>query len=848
MHHPGFQQIEEGATVLTGSERLARVLMKEFTAFQRDRGKAVWRTPRIFSLTGWLRSCWRDWVLESGEGEAPLSPAQEAALWEEIVGASPQGRTLLRVPETAVSAMDAWGLAQAYRVPFRREEFALTEDCEAFFGWAEEFAGRLEENGWGDSARLCDRVAESIRAGRIERPFPLFLAGFDDVTPQMRDLFDALCGGVEWQLEKTNSPSRFRAGGLHDAEAEVWAAAEWARSILETNPASQIGIVVPDLNSSRSKVARIFREVLQPGDPEPGERAFHISMGGALREEPAVDAALRLLGLCAGPQPTDSVGLLLRSPFWKGGRHALFDAYLRRKAGTEADIGEIRGFAEKVHPGLYRVLGALEKEVRKTPAEQSASQWGRTFSRLLKIAGWPGERALSSRQHQAVNAWNALLSMLASIDSITGRMGMGGALARLRTLGGRQRFQPEDTGAPVQAMGLLEASGLRFDHLWVMGLHDEAVPPPARPNPFLPLAAQRRLGTPHSSAERELEFNRKLLNRLRVSAGNVVFSYPQWDGAQGLGPSPLLGDRLDDLDGLAKPRFFMGMAGLEGISDGSGPGLEEGERSGGTSLVKDMAACPFRAFAVHRLGARPLENPVLGLDPRQRGTGVHEALRAFWDEVKTHAALANLSERELAGAIGRAADAGAGDAAVLGRELERTRLRGLLAEWMEVERRRPPFTVALREHEDKIPVGGLTIKARIDRVDELAGGGRVIVDYKTGEVSASAWTGERLDEPQVPLYCLCNSDSISAAVFAQVRTGKMKYQGVSQCGEAGAIGEMKLPRGVAMDERIEDWRSAVEKLAADFRAGDARVDPKESKSCDYCRVKPFCRIAEAAGD
>jgi len=100
----------------------------------------------------------------------------------------------------------------------------------------------------------------------------------------------------------------------------------------------------------------------------------------------------------------------------------------------------------------------------------------------------------------------------------------------------------EDEGAPVQVMGMLEAAGLRFDHLWIMGLHDEALPAPANPNPFLPTSLQRQHKLPHSSAERELEFANKLAERLLASAPDVVLSYPEREGDRTLSPSPLVAD------------------------------------------------------------------------------------------------------------------------------------------------------------------------------------------------------------------------------------------------------------------------------------------------------------------
>jgi len=47
MHEGSFQAIESGATVITASRRLARVLTQQFHARQREQGRSVWNTPDI---------------------------------------------------------------------------------------------------------------------------------------------------------------------------------------------------------------------------------------------------------------------------------------------------------------------------------------------------------------------------------------------------------------------------------------------------------------------------------------------------------------------------------------------------------------------------------------------------------------------------------------------------------------------------------------------------------------------------------------------------------------------------------------------------------------------------------
>src|SRR5262249_13757765 len=88
-------------------------------------------------------------------------------------------------------------------------------------------------------------------------------------------------------------------------------------------------------------------------------------------------------------------------------------------------------------------------------------------------------------------------------------------------------------------------------------------------------------------------------------------------------------------------------------------------------------------------------------------------------------------------------------------ESEQQRLLVRLHEWVVYEAKRHPFTVDRREEGLKdVNVGGLKLNLRADRIDKLPDDSHLLIDYKTGEVSASAWKGERPDEPQLPLYAV----------------------------------------------------------------------------------------------
>jgi hypothetical protein len=269
---------------------------------------------------------------------------------------------------------------------------------------------------------------------------------------------------------------------------------------------------------------------------------------------------------------------------------------------------------------------------------------------------------------------------------------------------------------------------------------------------------------------------------------------------------------------------------------------------GGASLFKDMAACPFRAFAKHRLGARPLEETDLGLNYKDRGSTVHKALEFIWTELGSHARLMELVEGELRGLITRNVEDALNHLDVgIGRQVEQRRLQNLLAQWLNLEKLRAAFTVLKPEEERLVAVGGLQVRTRVDRIDELETGGEVILDYKTGQVKSTGWDTDRPDEPQLPLYCATSARPINGAAFAVVRTGELGFRGITER-DTVLPGIKKMSRQPAsFAELVAEWGRILERLAADYRDGLAAVDPKPG-ACEYCGLRALCRIRESEND
>ena len=519
-------------------------------------------------------------------------------------------------------------------------------------------------------------------------------------------------------------------------------------------------------------------------------------------------------------------------------------------------------------PQLTAICEAVLKSLCES-AKRTPSEWVVHFSRLLEQVGWPGERPMSSFEYQVHKAWREkVLPAMVALESVCPPLERGEAVALLRRLAQETEFQPETPEGPVRVIGLLESAGLHFDHLWIMGLTDDVVPAPARPNPFIPVALQVARGMPHADPGRELDFARRNIERLFAAAPKVVLSHPCRKGDVELRPSPLIAHAPLGEIAMAptnapgalirelRPHF-------ERIVDEAAPVLPPGENlPGGTGILKDQALCPFRAFAHHRLHARAFDRPDVGLDAGIRGTLLHGVLEEFWKITESHDNLCALDEQALGARIAACVDTaiekqfseGRREASSALLALERRRLAGLVREWLEeVDRRRPAFTVWKPEAKRRELIGGLIIDTRVDRIDELNDGRRVILDYKTGRVDLADLFGDRLVEPQLPLYGIGEAgETLAAIAFARVRPGECGLKGVARGAdllpgvEAFADSRQAGNHDISgWTELLDRWRSQLEGLGAEFVGGEAAVIPADpKKTCQYCDLFPLCRIDE----
>jgi probable DNA repair protein len=817
----------------------------------------------------WLEESWRSLPENAFGAHSPvlLDEWQERALWEEACGTAAPGEFAGDRVALAAALQEAWALCREWRLDVAGFVRPASDEVELLMRSAAAFEERLRTGGWIGPAQLPEILAGAARTGAW-RPESTAWLGYDEPTPAQRLLREAIREHGAF-VETPAAEARAGEAALFscaDESTEIRAAARWARALLEGGEAGPIGIVFHGLGVRRGEIARVFCDVFGAEHTEP-ETALnglvHVVLGRPLAECPVVAHALLALEMLAAPPDHGTLFRFLHAPFFAGGSsetdaRARLELKLRAEQRERWPLPVLKGWAHDC-PRLRRALDGVGEWLKDRP--QGAAEWARWATQALGQLGWPGERALSSAEYQAVQAWHELLARFARLSAVSGPMSMHDAVRRISRMARERLFQPESLPAPVQVLGLPETAGLAFEHLWIAGALDEAWPASPRPNPFVPLALQRRLGMPHADAGRELEFARRVSRALLAAVPRVIVSHAQWRADEQLRASALFAS-LPPASGLAlsgyagrAPQLRAASPTLETYGDWRGPPLAELRPNGGVRIIADQAACPFRAFARHRLHAGAPETVAAGLDSLTHGTLVHEVLAAVWKELGSQRVLAALTDEEMRLRIGRHAAAALekldahGDSfrqAVF--EIEHRRLARLISAWLDFERRRPAFEVVGTEAPQTLRIGALELKLRADRIDRLKGGGRLIIDYKTGaRKTSAAWLGDRPDEPQLPMYVIASQPPAEGIAFAALQATQPGFVGLASAsgladGVMASTEAKKDP--IAWPDLVERWQRAVTELAGRFAAGEARVDPKKSDTCGRCDVMSLCRLRE----
>ncbi|HUX73915.1 MAG TPA: PD-(D/E)XK nuclease family protein [Steroidobacteraceae bacterium] len=859
--------LDAGLAVLAPSGELAAALFDSVERHHRAAGHEIWPTPCVRDFSSWLREQHQARLLRDASDLRVLQEVEERALWREIVAQEDAGAGLLDAAAAAGAARRARRIIIEYGIPLPEIAAAATDESRTLLAWIARFEQRCRELG----CQSADQLLQSFAAA----PQPLAWVESPAWHPAAR----------RWLAAHARCMIHPAAAAVQDAvlchspsaDAEIAAAAEWARVALAAQADFRAWICIADLPARRAEVIDAFDAALAPqrfrSDGVDGIARYAIAGGTPLAAFAPVRAALDALQISRGPVPFERFSAVLRSPQLQtdtadAGTAASLDLELRRAAASEMPLRAWLAIGARLLrerslapcAALTRIAAVFQR-LEALRGAQPMSRWVALWTAAFEQGPWAGRRRWSSAEYQAAQRFSELLAALGAADALFGSLPRAAAERKLAAAAFDTPFQPQTGVAPIWISGSLGDPWLNYDGLWIAGMSAEAWPLPAAPAPLLPVPLQQRYGVPGASAAMQLATALDLQQRWRKRAGRAVFSLADSGEARSLLPSALLPRDLPPIGCAApvlRPHWHAARQNappMEIWADTQAPPFADGERTRGVATLQAQSRCAFRGMAETRLRSDPLSRPAPGFNARERGSLMHAALERIWAALGDQAALRAQGESAeallLERSIGEALEqlCAQRDPGARWRERERLRMRALLGRWLQLERRRADFSVErLEQSPQTARHAGLQFDCRIDRIDRLEDGARVIIDYKTGLASVD-WRGERPDNPQLPMYALLQREDLVAVAYGQVNAAACRFVVES---ERDAVFDPRqrrssLEEAPSLAALLGLWQSRIERLAEDFRAGHAAVAPTP-RACRSCHLQGFCRIGIDAED
>ncbi len=870
-----------GGIVVTASERAARSLTAAFHRARRAEGLTAWPTPNIRDWHSFARAAWDERV---SDGRVVLSPLQEQSLWARIVAhAAPEAVQLAGAGDRlATLAMDAHHLLCDYAPQLLKDNARVgwDQDAGAFSGWLAAFNELCRNGKLISAARLPLELIAELQAD-TEKSAPLLLAGFDRILPSQQALFAAwgADNGVrEAPLGATAEHVEFYSAA--DPSAELAACALWAKARLTADPHARLLVITQDARKRRGEIERRFSRFLGANENSQNvANLLEFSLGVPLGQVALARGAQLLLRWFSDAIAENELDWLLSTDQIAASpeESRALTAYIRalRRRGLQRPRWTLDEFLRQ-HP---RAELPAEWTARMTQARQRVQEfarrpqtplaWAEILPQLLEMAGWPGAKRKdrTSAEEQALRRWQETVEACASLGFDGRRIAWSDFLAALDRAVDETLFAPESQDAPILIAGPAESAGLTADAIWFLGATEDAWPAAGATHPLIPLGVQREAGMPHASAKLDWDLANSMTRRVLASAPEVHFSFARQSEGVEARPSRL----VVQVAGLpsSMPASLIAPDPPEPLTvtfdDSTQLSYPLRDVSGGADVLTTQSQCPFKAFATTRLDAKEWDAAEAGLTASERGLLLHEVLHSVWggppNGIRTHAELvaridlAAFVEGHVRSVLNNRMPARARECMPPRYlELEATRLTILVTEWLGYESARVPFTVAGTEVDARPAIADLALKVRLDRIDRLNDDSLLVIDYKSGIVSPSSWDLPRPDDVQLPLYAGFaledGPESAGGLVFAQIRAGKSKeFLGCVKDARATLMSGLSAGKAIVKkpltDEEMRGWRTYIERMARDFIAGRAEVDPHEyPKTCERCRLQALCRIQE----
>ena len=861
-----YDVTDDSVTLVAASTRLARELRYACDYQMVKAKKTVWTRPQIQSYTQWLLHSYSQ--LGSSDPQLAL---RSVVSNETFMLLAQQQAPNDDVEMHARAIVDAWQLVWDANLWVDFQDIRSTENGRLCADWFQRISRYLERERLITIAEIPDVIQRAIERHNW-RPRGVLTYGFSDESVAQRNLFATL-RALDLCSEVNVTPALYehvthQLLGFENANEEFSTLALWTREMLAKYGAdATIGVVVNGLGNSFSAVKRSFESVF----PEIADinRLVSIDSGQSLTQNRVYLDFVYLMKWTCGPLRHDLLLQLAKSPYFER-------LNLQRKPQKWfREHMTIRHYRSRMPRGESIILDRIVQSAPRDPNQQRPfTEVADAMVELLRICGYTAEATdrFAQIDANAISVFNDLVLRLAQAATIQPRISWSRFIDLIEILAADQTIQVSRPDAPIQVMGRSASTLLQFDALWVTGVSDVDWPAVPRPNPFIPRLMQKRANLRGISHEQMLEDAQVLTKHWRNCAHEVVFTYVSQIDKVEAQPSNLFEDLSNAKQTQGDVPYVPVVNGAELIQHGHpwatfsvsdvireyqqnyGSQIAANDVKAATRLLRNQALCPFKGWAVHRVGLEEINEPISRFpNAAQRGSLFHYVVERILKRAKTQEELAKLDERIFYGVIDEvlATEDVAKNLPARFLKHERERIRRWIEAWLEVQiNRRQPFEVLEVEKEIHTEINGLTFMGKIDRIDRTDTLDCLIIDHKTGSsYTPNSWDPDQMSDTQMPMYATAeaNCDGIAyLSIYRTIDGLRSRWQGVEQSTQHDEANELAvvLANYESLEALKQAWRDRLSQIVADHLDGRADVSPVDSNVCTYCHLSNLCRIYE----
>ena len=867
-----------GGVTITPNLRTAQDLRTRAKMYKPSDIKSNSYAQKIMSLSEWVLMHFKDLQLNNISPFNRLSIINDAnhiSYWVRAIYTDNKLESFANPEELINEAISADKIMTKWMIDdFIPDSFV----SERFMAWKMKVRSDMNRVGCITEYEALSQVIEAVKNGKLRLPSKVAVYAFDEVPPLYQKLFKTIAQQSELiQLNPPTNTADWKKVKTQSDEEQIQLSAQWASKIIKNNTNASIAIICPDLREKRSKILKQFNKVFEPQSlllkKENYTAPYNFSLGEQLDSVPLISRALHYLSTAENRMTPMEIQHVLNDPFicsdsseMKARRRFAFkmrDSRTYRKSLLDIAMSAY------CPSELKKKLSGFTKAINTGKVFITPSKWVQVFNNSLELLGWGEGLIVSEETKNALSQWNTALDELAAMDLHCNEISRDVVLCLLKNLCSYTYTKNQTVTSPISILGTLEAAGLNFDYMWVLDCNNNVFPPAAKLNSCLPQQLQIEGKTPHSSGEREYEFNQKLFTRYLGSCSKLISSYLCQNEYGEMKPAPIIEDiaeaaNLSDILDIATIDYrylnFKKYQVFEEEEIISELVPKNNKLNAGAVIIDNMAACPMRAIFENRVKIRAVPKSLCGsLSNIEKSSLRKSALEGVWKQLISyrneegfetdHAALCSLSDDALMGLIKDIVLecwvwVDREDISITAKESERELVSQSMFKLLKLEQKRAPFNVQSITEEQTITIDGLDIKVKIDRVDDVLfenGKKSLALNYKNSEHSVSELFSKNIKSQLALGLAMTDYDGVAYACSSK-DTPKINGIGkdIADVVNSEEHKFRNVPKGL---DRIKlDINEKASELIARFTAGESTYTPSP-ESCRFCAVKNTCQYS-----